>query len=91
MQPQTHSIQKRQRPAEVNTVLTIAGAYSGNEIAILTDDQNALRIAKVDELLNMDTFGVVEVVDRPQSQQVLSTQSLARKMGLQILGGTSDE
>ena len=27
------SIQKRQRPAEVYTVLSIAGAYSGNEIA----------------------------------------------------------
>ena len=36
------SIQKRQRPAEVNTVSTIAGANRGNEIAALMDDQNAL-------------------------------------------------
>ena len=48
------SIPKIQRPAEVNTVLTTAGAYSGNEIATLTDDQNALHTAKVNELLNMD-------------------------------------
>ena len=68
------SIQKRQRPAEVNTVKTIAGACSGNEIATLMDDQNALHTAKVNELLNMDKFGVVEVVDGPQSQHVLSTR-----------------
>ena len=48
------SIQQRQRPAEVNTVLTIARAYSGNEIATLMDDQKALHTAKVNELLNMD-------------------------------------
>ena len=36
-------------------------------------DQNALHTAKVNELLNMEKFGVVEVVERPQSQQVLST------------------
>ena len=57
------SVPKRQRPAEVNTALTIAAAYSGNEIATLMDDQNALHTAKVNELLNMDKFGVVEVVD----------------------------
>ena len=50
------SIQKRQRPAEVDTVITIAGAYSGNEIATLMDDQNALYTAQVNELLNMDKF-----------------------------------
>ena len=47
----------------MNTVLTIAGAHSGNEIATLMDDQNALHTAKVNELLNMDKFGVVELVD----------------------------
>ena len=72
------SIQKLQRPAEVNTVLTIAGAYSGNEIATLMDDQNALHTAKVNELLNMDKFGVVEMVDRPQSQHVLSTRWVSK-------------
>ena len=40
------SIRKRQRPAEVSTVLTVAGAYSGNEIAAFTDDQNALHTAR---------------------------------------------
>ena len=59
------SVQKRQRPAEVTTVLAIAGAYSKNEIATSTDDQSALHTAKVNELLNMDKFGVVQVVDRP--------------------------
>ena len=72
------SIQNRQRPAEVNTVFTIAVAYSGNEIATLMDDQNALHTAKVNELLNMDKFGVVEVVDRPQSQLVLSTRWVSK-------------
>ena len=41
-------------PAEVTTVLTITGVCSGNEIAILTDDQNAMHTAKLKELLNMD-------------------------------------
>ena len=45
------SIPKRQRPAEVITVLTTAGVHSGNEIATLTDDQNALHTAKVNELV----------------------------------------
>ena len=57
------SIEKRQRPAEVSTVLTIAGAHSGNEIATLMDDQNALHTAKGNELLNVDKYGVVELVD----------------------------
>ena len=73
------SIPKRQRPAEVNTVLAIAGVDSRIEISTLTDDGNALRIAKVDELLNMDKFGVVEVVGRPQSQQVLSTRWVSKQ------------
>ena len=55
------SIQKRQRPTEVNTVLAIAGGK----------DQKALHTAKVNELRNMDNLGMVEVVDTPQSQQVL--------------------
>ena len=73
------SIQKRQKPAEANTVLTNVGAYNGNEIATLMDDQNALHIAKVNELRNMDNFCLVEVVDRPQSQQVLSTRWVSKQ------------
>ena len=68
------SIPKRQRSTEVNTVLALAGGDSRNEISTLTRDQNALHTAKVNELRNMDNFGVVEAVDRPQSQQVLSTR-----------------
>ena len=72
------SIPKRQRPAEVNTVLAIAGGDSTIEISALTDDQNALHTAKVKSLLNTDKFGVVEVVDRP-SQQVLSTRWVSKQ------------
>ena len=43
-------------------------------MSTLKDDQKALHNAKVNELLNIDKFGVVEVVDRPQLQQVLSTR-----------------
>ena len=66
------SIPNRQRPTEVNTVLALAGAH----IATLTGDQNALHTK---ELFNMDKFGVVEVVDRPQSQQVLSTRWVSKQ------------
>ena len=58
----------------MNTVLAIAGGDSRIEISTLTDDQKALHTANVNELLNMDKFGVVEVVDRPQSQEVHSTR-----------------
>ena len=64
-------IQKRQRPTEANTVLALAGGDSRIEISTLTKDQKSLHNAKVNELRNMDNFGVVEVVDRLQSQQVL--------------------
>ena len=73
------SVPKRQRPTEVNRVLAIAGGDSRIEISTLTDDQNALHTAQVNELLNMDKFGVVEVVDRPQSQQVLSTHWVSKQ------------
>ena len=73
------SIQKRQRPAQVNTVLAIAARDSRIETSTLTDDQKALHSAKVNELLNMDKFGVVEVVDRPQSQQVLATRWVSKQ------------
>ena len=43
------------------------------------DDQNALHTAKVNEILNMDKFGVVEVVDRPQSQQALKTRWVSKQ------------
>ena len=42
--------------------------------AELTKDQNALHTAKVNELRKMDNVDVVDVVDRPQSQQVISTR-----------------
>ena len=61
-------------PAEGNTVLMIAGVNNGNEIASWTKDQKTRHTAKQKELLNMDKFGVVEVVDGPPSQQVLWTR-----------------
>ena len=60
-------------------MLAIAGGDSQIEISTLTDDQNALHAAKVSELLNMDKIGVLEVVDRPQSQQVLSTRWVSKQ------------
>ena len=57
------NIQTRQKPAEVNTVLMIAGVYNGTEIASWTEDQQAQDAAKLQELLNMYKFGTVEVVD----------------------------
>ena len=50
------SIQKRQRPTEVNTVLAIAGGDSRIEISTLTDDHSALHTAKGNELLTMETW-----------------------------------
>ena len=71
----SHSIQyeKRHTNDPVFTVFAVAGGDSRLEISTLTDDQKALHTAKVNEVLNMDKFGVVDVVDRPQLQQVLST------------------
>ena len=75
------SIQKRQRPTEVNTVLALAGGDSRTEITTLTKDQTALHTAKVNELRNMDNFGVVEVVDRPQSQHCsLNTLGVKKRL-----------
>ena len=73
------SLQKRQRPSEVNTVLALVGGDNRSEISTLTKDQKSLHTAKVNELRNMDNFGVVEVVDRPQSQQVLSTRWVSKQ------------
>ena len=63
----------------MNTVLALAGGDSRIEILTLTKDQKALHTAKLNELSNMDSFGVVEVVDRPQSQQVLSTRWVSKQ------------
>ena len=66
----------------MNIVLALAGGDSRIEISSLTKDQKALHNAKVNELnelRNMDNFGVVEVVDRPQSQQVLSTRWVSKQ------------
>ena len=57
-------------------MLAVAGGDSRIE---MTKDQKALHTAKVNELRNMDNFGVVEVVDRPQSQQVLSTRWVSKQ------------
>ena len=62
------SIQKRQRPAEVSTVLMTTGVYNGDGIASWTEDQKAPHNTKQKELLK------VEVVDRRPSQQVFSTR-----------------
>ena len=45
----------------------------------MTIDQQALHTAKVNEIRNMDNFVVVQVVDRPQSQQVLSTRWVSKQ------------
>ena len=63
----------------MNTVLALAGGDSRIEISTLTKDQKALHTAKVNELRNLDNFGVVEVVERPQSQQVLSTRWVSKQ------------
>ena len=52
----------------MNTVLTISGAHNGNEIATLTDDQNALRTGQTwcggggrqaaIETSSLDTLGI---------------------------------
>ena len=73
------SIPQRQRSTEVNTVLALAGGDSRIETSTLTKDQKALHTAKVNELRNKDNFGVVKVVDRPQSQQVLSTRWVSKQ------------
>ena len=41
--------------------------------------RKALHTAEVNELLNMAKFGVVEVFDRPQLQQVLSTRWVSKQ------------
>ena len=73
------SKQKRQRPSEVNGVLTLAGVYNGREVAAWTEDQQAKHEATLQELRNMDKFGVVEVVDRPQVGQVLWTRCVHKQ------------
>ena len=71
------SIQKRQRAAEV---LTMAGVYNGNENRILDTRSESTHTARQKELLNMYKFGVVEVDDRPHSQQVLSTRWVQKQL-----------
>ena len=60
-------------------MLALAGGDSRIEISTLTKDRKALHTANVTELRCMDNFGVVEVVDRPQSQQVLSTRWVSKQ------------
>ena len=63
----------------VNRVLTIAGVYNGNEVATWTEDQQAKHEATLEELRNVDKFGVVEVVGRPQTGEVLSTRCVHKQ------------
>ena len=69
------NIPKRQRPAEVKTVLAIAGGDSRIEISTLTDDQNALHTANVNELLNLEWRWSTD--RRPQ--QVLATRWVSKQ------------
>ena len=55
-------------------MLATAVVCSGNEIATLTEHQKAWHTAEQKELINIGKFGLVEVVDSPQSQQVLPTR-----------------
>ena len=66
-------------PTEVNAVLALAGGDSRIEISTLTKDQKALHTVKVNELRKMDNFIVVEVVDRPESQDFLSTRWVSKQ------------
>ena len=60
-------------------MLALAGGDSRIGISTLTKDQKALHTANVNELRNMDNFGVAEVTDRPQSQQVPSTRWVSKQ------------
>ena len=75
------SIQKRQRPAEVNTVSTMIGVYSVNEIATLTEDHQALHTAKHKELLNVDKIwcggGARQTAIATSSLATLGTEATA--------------
>ena len=79
------NVQDRQRPAEVNTVLMLARAYNGNEIAAWTKNQKALHTANLQERHKLSKFGVVEEPDRPPSQQVLSTRWVQKTAAGRIL------
>ena len=79
------NVQNRQRPAEVKTVLMLARAHSGNEIAAWTKNQKALHTANLQERHKLSKFGVVEEPDRPPSQQVLSTRWVQKKAAARIL------
>ena len=67
------STQKRQRPAEVNTVFLITGGLQWKRDRILDRRPKSTTQQQQKELLIMDKFGVVGVVDTPPSQEVLST------------------
>ena len=69
----THTVAGRERHLPSNRGTILMQVYNRNEIASWTEDQKALHTAKLNELLNMDKFGVVEVVEKPQSPQVFST------------------
>ena len=79
------NVQDRHRPAEVNTVLMLARAYNGNEIAAWRKNQEALNTVNLQERHKLINFGVVEEPDRPPSQQVLSTRWVQKTAAGRIL------
>ena len=52
----------------MNGVLTVAGVYNATVVAGWTGEQQAKHEATLEASRNMDTFGVVEVADRPQEK-----------------------
>ena len=74
-EPQGPKLARHLPPAEredsmQKQVLTIAWVYTGNETASCVEDQHTVKPL---ELVNKDKFGVVELVNRPPSQQVFSS------------------
>ena len=61
LSPAEREDSKQKSQSEENGVLTLAGVYNGREVAAWTEDQQAKHEATLQELRNMDKFGVVEV------------------------------
>ena len=65
----------------MNTELALAGGDSRIETSTLTKGQKAPHTAKVNELRNVDNFGVVEVADRPVATSSLNTWCIKTETG----------
>ena len=74
LSPEEREDSEQKSQSEENGVWTVAGVYDGREVAAWTEDQQAKHETALQELRNMDKFGVMEVVDRPQVGQVLWTR-----------------